>query len=144
VPRGLSATSMLRQRNLGPALRSLRRAGLGQMRTLSIRPERLDAQLLTGGGRLRSVQRRYDGALQDFGAGSPGFNHLETIQFSKIDPAAPARLARSAAGRLKRPVSQVDYVVLTSFLGKPGWSVFMRNGKAFQGDARGRITRAIN
>jgi hypothetical protein len=58
TPRGLNASSLLTRRNLAPALRRLATSGLGRLYSLSIRPERIDVQLLTRGGRLRSVQLR--------------------------------------------------------------------------------------
>ncbi len=145
APTGLSSNSMLVKRNFGPAMSRLSKAGLGRMRTLSIRPERVDAQLLTKGGSLRSVQIRFDNReLDDFGAGSPGFSQLDTIPFAKIDTAAPGRLARSAAGRLRKPVSQIDYVVLTGILNRVVWLVYSKSGKAFQANAHGKIVRRIN
>ena len=107
---------MLTRRNFDRALKRLSTSGLGRMRTLTIRPDRIDAQLLTKGGSLRSVQIRYDEPdINAFGTSGAGFGHLETIPFAKIDAGAPARLARSAAGRARLPVSQVDYVTLNSF-----------------------------
>ena len=144
-PTGLSSNSMLTRRNFSRAMTRLRTSGLGRMRTMSVRPERIDAQLLTKGGSLRSVQIKYDDPeINDFGAGGGGFSHLETIPFARIDNGAPARLARSAAGRAQKPVSQVDYVVLLSFAGKPIWSGFMKGGRQYLANAHGRITRSIN
>ena len=143
VPRGLGSQSLLVRRNLAPALRQLATSGLGRLKSMSIRPERIDAQLLTKGGRLRSVQLRYDGELRRLSLSGPGFGALDTVPFARLDPAAPARMARSAAGRLKRPVSQVDYVVPLTSGPQVAWSVFMRDGKAFLGDARGRSVRPI-
>lgn len=143
---GLSASSMLTRRNFSRAMARLRTSGLGRMRTMSVRPERIDAQLLTKGGSLRSVQiaAADPTEIRDFGAGSPGFSHLETIPFARINPAAPSRLARSAAGRARKPLSQVDYVVLISFSGAPTWSGFMKDGKHYIANSRGRITRSLN
>jgi hypothetical protein len=144
VPSGLSSNSMLVRRNFDRAMRRLSSSGLGHLRTLSVRPERIDAQLLTNGGSLRSVQiRSGDSKINDFGAGGTGFSHLETIPFSKIDAGAPARLARSAAGRVRKPVSQIDYLVLLSFSNEVTWAAFTKSGKHFQASAHGRITRGF-
>jgi hypothetical protein len=143
VPVGLGSRSLLVRRNLAPALKRLRTSGLGRLRTLRIAPERIDVQLLTRGGRLRSVQLRYDGELRKFGSSGPGFGSLPTLSFAQIDAAAPARLARGAAGRMKKPVSQVDYVVRIDTTPQTAWSVVMRSGGQFVGDGRGHITRRI-
>jgi hypothetical protein len=146
VPTGLSSSSMLTRRNFGRAMDRLSTSGLGRLRTLTIRPERIDAQLLTRGGGLRSVQiKSGDPKIDQFGsAGGGGFSHLETVLFSKIDASAPARLARSATGRLQKPVGQIDYVVLTRILNQTMWLGYTKSGKAFQANAHGRITRRIN
>jgi hypothetical protein len=89
------------------------------------------------------VQLRSDGKLSDFGTSGPGFGHLDTIAFARVQPAAPARLVRGAAERLHRPASQVDYVVLLQLGTALTWSVFMRDGKHFLADAGGRITGGV-
>ncbi len=144
TPRGLNASSLLTRRKLAPALRRLGTSGLGRLYSLSIRPARLNAQLLTRGGRLRSVQLSPDGGLDDFGASGPGFGHLDTIAFARVRSGAPERLTRGAAERLHRPASQVDYVVLLRLGSQLSWSVFMRDGKHFIADAAGRITRRVS
>ena len=143
APRGLQRRSLLARRNLAPALRRLRTSGLGRLRSLRIAPERIDAQLLTRGGSLRSVQLRFDGELRRLSVGSGGFGGLPTIAFSDVDPAAPSRLARGAARRSGRSLNQVDYVVRINAGTLGGWTVVMRGGGQFLGDDRGTITRRI-
>ncbi len=145
-PTGLRSNSMLTRRNFDRALDRLSTSGLGRLRTLAIRPERIDAQLLTKGGSLRSVQIRFDEPnINDFGASGGGFSHLETILFSKIDRGAPARLARSAAGRAKRPVSQVDYVTIHASQGQVTLGAYLKaGGGIYLANSRGRITRRIS
>jgi len=75
-------------------------------------------------------------------AGEPAPAQAVNIDPAKI-AAAPARLARGAAERAKRPVSQVDYVALVGVAPQATWTVVMRGGGQFAGDARGRITRRI-
>jgi hypothetical protein len=111
---------------------------------MTIRPQRIDVQLLTTTGRLRSVQLPWDGRLADGGTSGGGFSHLDTIAFASIDSAAPGRLARGAAERSHEPVTGVDYVVLISFAGKPLWSAFMKSGRQFLADRHGHITRTVN
>ncbi len=125
VPSGLSSNSMFRRSNLGPALKRLGTSGLGRMRSLTIWPDRLNAQLLTKGGSLRSVDIRFDEPNIDTTSTSgAGFSHLETVPFAKIDAGTPQRLARSAAGRARLPVSRVDYITLNSTLGKVTWGAY--------------------
>ena len=142
-PAGLGGESLLAQRNLAPALRRLRTSGLGRLRSLSIRPERIDAQLLTKDGRLRSVHLRHDGELRTVSLSGGDFGGSPTIPFGRASSAAPQRLVRRAARRLRRPVTHVDFVVLVNAGASSVWTVVMQGGGQFLGDARGRITRRI-
>jgi hypothetical protein len=142
-PVGLGEGSMLLRRNLEPALRSMRTRGLGRLKSLSIRPERVDAQLLTNDGRLRSVQQRFDGKLTSLSVSDAGSAGLKTIPFARADPSVPSRLARSAAERVGRAVSDVDYVVFIDIAPESVWTIVMKRGGQFIADARGRITRRI-
>jgi hypothetical protein len=56
---------------------------------------------------------------------------------------APRRLVRSAARRLGRRTSSVDYLVLLDAGAGPRWSVYFPGGRAFLADAHGRITQKI-
>lgn len=143
-PVGLGKDSLLLQRNLAPALKHMRTSGLGRLKSLSIRPERIDAQLVTRDGRLRSVQQRFDGKLGELSISGGGFGQLPTISFKRANSAAPGRLARGAARRVRQPVSKVDYVVLISSGATTLWTVVMKSGAQFLGDARGHITRRIS
>jgi hypothetical protein len=143
---GLSSTSMFTRRNFRRAMTRLRTSGLGRMRTMSVRPERIDAQLLTKGGSLRSVQIAAEDPTQirQFSTSGSGFSHLETIPFARINSAVPQRLVRSAAGRAQVPVSRVDYLVLSSILDNVSWGAYLKGGKIFLANSRGKITRRIS
>ncbi|MEY2516304.1 MAG: hypothetical protein QOJ89_3662 [bacterium] len=142
-PVGLGHGSLLLRRNLEPALRRMRTSGLGRLKSLSIRPARINAQLLTKDGRLRSVQQRFDGKLTSLSISGGGFGALATIPFSRANPVVPSRLARRAAARVGRGVSQVEYVAFVDSGPAAVWTVVMKGGGQFIGDARGRITRRI-
>jgi hypothetical protein len=143
APHGLDSRSLLLRRNLVPALRRLRGSGLGQLRTLRIAPQRIDATLLARGGRLRAVRVRFDGRLSGLGASGAGPRRLLTIPFSRVDAAVPTRLARGAARRARRPLSDVGFVFLPSAGSSASWTVVMRGGGRFLADASGRITRRV-
>ena len=98
APKGLGAGSLVRQDNFTAALTQIRTKGGGRLTHLRVAPDRIDAQLLTGAGRLRSVQVKPGGTLERFGPDSgAGFDQSTTIPFARLNPAAPQRLAR--AGR---------------------------------------------
>jgi hypothetical protein len=144
-PVGLSSKSFLRRATFDSAMKRLRTSGLGRMQSLTIRPERLSIQLLTKGGTLRSLQMRFDeAAIDTLGPGTPGLSHLETVPFARLDTAAPQRLARSAAGRARLPVSRVDYVTLNISQGEVSWGAYLKGGKIYLANSRGRITRRIS
>ena len=88
---------MLTRRNFSRAMARLRTSGLGRMRTMSVRPERIDAQLLTKGGSLRSVQIKYDDPeINDFGAGGA------RLLAPRDDPVRADRQRRARAARPQR------------------------------------------
>lgn len=142
APVGLQPRSMLLASNFAPAMRRLRGSGLGRLRSLRVAPERIDAQLVTGSGRLRFVQLPYDGQLRRLSLSGTGFGSLPTIAFARVNASAPARIVRSAARRSKSPASRIDYIVLSPET-TAAWSVFMRGGAHFAADARGTIMRRI-
>ena len=145
VPSGLNSSSMMRRANFDRAMKRLSTSGLGRLRSVTIRPDRIDVQLLTKGGSLRSAQIRYDEPeINQFGTSGAGFSHLETVRFAKVDTGAPQRLARSAAGRARVPVSRVDYITLNASQGTLTWGAYMKGGKIYLANSRGRITRRIS
>jgi hypothetical protein len=144
APKGLAGKSLVPAENFGPALRQIRAKGGGRLTNLRVAPERIDAQLLTPQGRLRSVQVKPGGALERFGPDSgPGFDTVNTIPFARINQTAPQRLARAGAERLKVPLSTLQYLVPTFSSGNLTWVAYFEHGRYVLGDARGRFERAF-
>jgi hypothetical protein len=143
APKGLGDGSLVRPAALGAALRQIRTQGGGRLTNLRVAPERIDAQLLTPAGRLRSVQIKPGGKLERFGPDSgAGFDSVSTIPFGRLNPAAPARLARAGAERLKVPVSTLQYSVPTYVSGNLTWVVYFLHARYVLGNAQGRFQRA--
>lgn len=140
-PKGLARGSMLTRAELSRALDRLR--PYGRLRLLRVAPERVDAQMVTSAGKLTLVQIRPGAAPQVISTSSSSGGGPGLVPLSAVNPAAPFRLTRSAAGRLRKPTTQVDYAVLLDFAGTPQWSVFFKGGRAFQGDGSGRVIRRI-
>lgn len=143
VPVGLQRGSLLRPADFAAAMRRLREERLGRLTLVRVAPERIDARLLTRGGRLRSVQVRHDGELRAFAASGGGFGFVDTFAFSSVDAAVPERLTRAAAKRLGRPVTRLDYLVVTATGGDIRWGAYFKGGQYFLADARGRIIRRV-
>ncbi len=142
APKGLEAASLVRPANFTAALTQIRTKGGGRLTHLRVAPERIDAQLLTSAGRLRSVQVKPGGKLERFGPDSgAGFDQSTTIPFARINPAAPQRLARAGAERIGVPVSTVQYLVPTKFNGRLIWAAYFTRGRYVLGDASGRFQR---
>jgi hypothetical protein len=115
APRGLERRSLLRRENLAPALRRLRR--------------------LTDGAPIRFGQASWRGDADVYASGGGG-EGVATFGWSRLDPAAPARIVR-AATRGKRAAS-FDYLVLMR-LSDVSWSGFLRRGGGtFNASADGR------
>ena len=143
APKGLAAGSLVRPANLAAALKEIRTSGGGKLTHLRVAPDRIDAQLLTPAGRLRSVQVQPGGQLERLGPNSgPGFDQSSTIAFSRLNPAAPQRLARAGAERIHVPISTLQYAVPSVFSGALTWAAYFKHGRYVLGDASGRFQRA--
>ena len=142
--RGLSVDSLLRPAAFGRALARLRSGGYGRLTNLRVAPDRIDATMVTRGGRLRLLQIVPGGAVRVLQTTTGRFAGTRAMTLEGIDPRAPNRLTRSAAGRLGQPASRVDYLVLMDFAGARQWNVYFKGGQIFSADAHGRITRRIS
>lgn len=143
-PRGLQRGSLLRRAAFSRAVTKLRGSGLGRPRSLRVAPDRIDTQLVTRTGRLRSVQIGIGGALRTLSTTSAGgFPGRNLVSLSAVDRGAPERLARAAARRSRLPSARIDYLVLAEVGGVPRWLVFFENGPAYQADRTGRIERSL-
>jgi hypothetical protein len=141
-PKGVGGRSLVRRDNLAPALAKLSSTEL-RLTHLRVAPERIDAQLLTRAGRLRSVQVKPGGDLDRLGPDSgAGFDNTPTIPFARLDPRAPQRLARRGAAKLDVPVSTLQYVVPIRFSGQLRWGAYFKRGRYVLGDAAGRYQRS--
>jgi hypothetical protein len=142
APKGVAGRSLVRRDHFAAALHKLGGAEL-RLTSLRVAPERIDATLLTRGGRLRNVQVQPGGALRRLGPDSgPGFDSTGTIPFSRLQPRAPQRLARRGAAKLHVPVSTLQYLVPTSFSGTLTWAAYFKHGRYVLGDAAGRYQRS--
>jgi hypothetical protein len=142
APRGLGRRSLVRKANFAAAIRRLSSSEL-RLDHLRVAPERIDATLLTRGGRLRSVQIKPGGALERFGPDSgPGFDQVGTMPFGRLNAAAPQRLARQGAAKLHVAVSTLQYLVPTDSGGSLTWVAYFLHGRYVLGDAAGRWQRS--
>ena len=136
---GVTGDSLVQRANFAAAVASLKSAGLGRPLSMRVAPDRIDATLLTTGGRLHQVQVTPDGELREL-ASSDG-PQARTVAYAAIDPAAPERLVRAGATR-KFPARSIDYLVLSA--GPPvSWGAYYKGGRIVLGDARGRKQRVL-
>jgi hypothetical protein len=133
-PTGNEAGSLLRTRDLKAALAKL---PPGDIVLLRVAPERIDAQIADG-DQMQIVQVRADGGVTTVTspAGNPG-------RAVKVDPAAPARIVRTAARRAGRDPDDVAYLVLTRFGPRAEWQLFFGDGLHFSASAGGKKVRRI-
>jgi hypothetical protein len=110
----------------------------GDVTTHRVARDRIDATIIVD-GRLHAVQVTADGGLKDIR--TPGTQGGDAV--GKVNSAAPSRIARTAARRAGRPVSEVDYLVLVHILGKDQWQLFFKDGTHFSGSADGRHVRKV-
>lgn len=142
-PVGLGRGSLLLRANFAAVKQRLRTGGYGRLVNLRVAPERVDATTVTSDGFMRNLQF-VPGGVRELGGRTPGFRGIRTMSIAEINSAAPFRLARSAAGRLRKPATQVNYLVYNAgFIGEP-WAIYFKGGEYFRGDERGRITRRLS
>lgn len=140
-PAGLGTRSLIREGNFARALRRLR--GRGRLRILRVAPDRMDAQLVTSGGRLRNVQVTSDGSLRDLGTAGSGAGGLPAIPLARVDAGAPQRIVRAAARQAHANPSRVDYLVLLELPNGQAWNVYFTSGLHFTADAHGANPRRL-
>jgi hypothetical protein len=134
--------SLISRAGFAAALDRLR--GRGRLRLLRVTAGRIDAQLVTRPGALRTIQITAGGALRDFGTAGSGAGALPTVPYAQIDPAAPARLVRAAARLAGRKPSRVDYLVLLMLPSGQSWNVYFKpDGLHFMADRHGRGLRRL-
>jgi hypothetical protein len=126
--------SLLRAKELRAALAKLPR---GDVKLLRVAPERIDAQV-AGGGQMKLVQVRADGGVTTVTtpASIPG----EPV---RVNPAAPARIVRTATRRAGRDAGDVAYLVLARFGPRAQWQLFFDDGLHFSASASGRNVRRV-
>jgi hypothetical protein len=143
-PTGLGEGSLMRRADVAAALRQLSASEDVKLTNLHLAPAQINATLLTNEGRLRHVQIKPGGKLERFGSdGSPGFDSVPTIPFSRLDPGAPQRLARRGAKAHGVPLSELQYAVPQNISGKVRWLVYFTRGRYVIGNAAGRFERKL-
>jgi hypothetical protein len=139
-PVGLQRGSLLVRENLAPALRRLEaRSGRGRVRALRIASDRVDAQVVTARGRLRTIRHRFTGetaVLSD--TASPVHSTRATFAWSEVDTHAPRRIAQRVLR--DRPARELSYLVLLDSRALR-WSAFLTSGADFSATADGRDVR---
>jgi hypothetical protein len=139
-PTGLGRRSLLLRGNLAPALRRMRARAGGRLLMLRVAPDRIDAQVVTQDGRLRSAQARHDGQVAIISdVEAQGARGAGTYSWSQVNASAPRRIVR--AMQRGRPTREVGYLVLMN-AGGLRWSAFRQDGTGFTARADGRgVTR---
>lgn len=144
APVGLRAGSFIRADVLGPAVAKLRAGRLGRVTQLTVRPDRIDANLVTADDRIRIVQVLPGPTLKTITTTDSAFRGQDAFGYDRIDPTAAQRLVRAGARRMKRRVDRVDYVVVTRFGEGMAWIAYFKDGSYAFGDAAGRFVRAYD
>jgi hypothetical protein len=124
-----SATAPRSLVRAAPLRAALGRLPHGRLVSLRVAPDRIDAQVVSGGTR-HIVEVRADGSKNEVKAAA-GVAQPRLL----VNPGAPLRIARTAARRSGRPVAGVDYLVRT----QDGWLLFFKDGgPRYRASASGR------
>jgi hypothetical protein len=122
---------LVSRRGFRVALRRLGRLqGAGPVRLLRVDPGALSAQM--SGRRGLAIARVSAASSQVITTTTPSPGR--TIPLRAIDRDAPARIVAALGQRHLR----LDYAVLSSILGPPGWVAYATSGAHFGADAHGR------
>jgi len=134
TPVGTESGSLLRAKDLKAALAKL---PPGEIRLIRVAPDRIDAQV-SSGGKTQLVQVTADGGVST--VTTPTSIPGDPV---KVNSAAPARIVRTAARRSRRDPSTVNYLVLTGFGGKAEWQLFFDDGLHYSASANGKKVRRV-
>ena len=104
---------------------------------LRVAPERIDAQVIVD-GRMQNVQVTSDGRVTTVETPAPG-----TGESVRVNPAAPARIVRTAARRAGRDPESVSYLVLLRIGDAAEWQLFFDDGLHFSASASGKRVRRV-
>jgi hypothetical protein len=133
APQGLERGSLLRRRNLAPALDRLHSlAESAGVRFLRVAPDRIEIMVALNGGRSRLLQARWDGSARVIST-SPGGGG-DIFRWPRINPSAPRRIVTATTG--DRP-QRFDYAVLST-AGGLRWAAFLKDGTGFTATPDGR------
>jgi hypothetical protein len=113
-----TGASLMNRKALTAALAKLPH---GQIELLRLAPDRLNANVIVD-GRMHVVQVSAGGDVSDITTPATGRDAPIAV-----NPAAPMRIARTAAKRAGRRPSDVDYLVLIHILGKDQWQLYFKD-----------------
>jgi hypothetical protein len=130
-----AGTSLINAKALKAALAKLPQ---GDIELLRLAPDRLNANVIVD-GKMHVVQVTAGGEVTDIV--TPATGRDAPI---KVNSAAPMRIARTAARRAGRPISEVDYLVLIHILGKDEWQLYFKGDNLhYAASANGKKVRKI-
>jgi hypothetical protein len=109
----------------------------GDIQLLRVAPDRINANVNVD-GKLHVVMVTAGGDVSD--VSTPAGGQGDAV---KVNPAAPARIVRTAAKRAGRRPADVDYLVLMHLLGKDEWQLFFTDGTHYAGSAGGTKVRKV-
>lgn len=146
VAEQVKADSFFTAKGLRAGLKILAAEQPGRITNFSMRKDRINVQV-NRGGKSRNVQLSAGGeAPEEFSASTVTQTGSDrTWSYEEINPSAVERLMKAANSRLNRSPKDVDYFVVSRFLGPLTWGIYYKGGRPIaQGDSRGRYTRRIS
>jgi hypothetical protein len=108
---------------------------------MTLRPAQITTVVVTPGGQVRSVSLLSGDTRVRRGPPGGAASGVATIDWSRLDPRAPARLANAGAARLGVAIEELNYLVAVEAGGAVSWTAFFKDGRSVRGNAAGRIAR---
>lgn len=144
VPEQVEARKLFTEDGLRSAMRVMEREVPGRIFVMSIRRDRINAQIVQK-NEAASVGFDADAEVPQVFSRSTAPGGGDTLSYEEVNLQAPFRLLKEANRRVNRSDADVDYFVVQSFSGDVQWGVYYEGGSPIvQGDSRGRLIRRIS
>ncbi len=141
-PKGLQPRSMLRADALARTLPALRKIG-ANAQTVRIDAERINATIVTATNKQRIAQIDWAGTSNVVKVPVAPPAALGRFSLSSLSSKAPSRAVARACALLKRPATQVNYLVVSKILGKLSIYVYFKDGTYVRASGDGRQVQRV-
>ena len=125
VPKQVCARKLFTPAGFRSALKVLQKEAPGRITNFSMRPDRIDLQVVRN-GKTSVIDFPSDAEVPQVLSTSTGWSPTDTFGYEELNPGAPARLMRAANARLNQSPADVDYFVAQKWTDSMQWGVYYK------------------